>query len=374
MKFKTLIAIFALTGGALAQSTVKDTTNTHGERIDSATERTAFKTALELQFVDNTSDVNKPLSTAQAIADAAVQAFAIQRANHTGTQAQSTITNLETDLAALVTLTTAQTISGIKTHSAALRATNQSPASPTDVTTFATADIRYQRADQTLTTPTYSASAGADKTFITSKSTLATTFFDLVTIHGVFLFANSQGPSLKFAEYNGLSAGNVNNIGAVFIADSHSGSFGSDIGGVKYMTNTVSNRLKLHNSGVNSDGLRYRFTVNFAANAGDTIVMSPSGHTFIVDQTITDATVFTDRSTGGVFVRSITGPYGTAPTGADTSLTVNGGGAITTTFAENSATATSTMPDALIFPSSSGWYIWDGNFSSRGTFKVTYNK
>lgn len=50
--------------------------------------------------VDNTSDANKPVSTAQASADAAIQAFAIQRANHTGSQAQSTITNLVTDLAA----------------------------------------------------------------------------------------------------------------------------------------------------------------------------------------------------------------------------------------------------------------------------------
>jgi hypothetical protein len=44
--------------------------------------------------VDNTSDVNKPVSTLQAAADAAVQAFSIQRANHTGTQAAGTITGL----------------------------------------------------------------------------------------------------------------------------------------------------------------------------------------------------------------------------------------------------------------------------------------
>ncbi len=45
---------------------------------------------------DNTSDVNKPVSTAQATADGVVQAFAIQRANHTGTQAAATITGLAT--------------------------------------------------------------------------------------------------------------------------------------------------------------------------------------------------------------------------------------------------------------------------------------
>lgn len=42
------------------------------------------KTQVGLGNVDNTSDANKPVSTAQAAADAAVQAFAIQRSNHTG--------------------------------------------------------------------------------------------------------------------------------------------------------------------------------------------------------------------------------------------------------------------------------------------------
>lgn len=51
------------------------------------------KTQVGLGNVDNTSDANKPVSTAQAAADAAVQAFAIQRANHTGTQTAATISD-----------------------------------------------------------------------------------------------------------------------------------------------------------------------------------------------------------------------------------------------------------------------------------------
>ena len=69
------------------------------------------KSDVGLSNVDNTSDANKPVSTAQAAADAAVasaassdatskanaaQAAAIQRANHTGTQPASTITGLAT--------------------------------------------------------------------------------------------------------------------------------------------------------------------------------------------------------------------------------------------------------------------------------------
>jgi translation initiation factor 1 (eIF-1/SUI1) len=56
------------------------------------------KSHVGLANVDNTSDANKPVSTAQAAADTAVQAFAIQRANHSGAQAISTITGLQTAL------------------------------------------------------------------------------------------------------------------------------------------------------------------------------------------------------------------------------------------------------------------------------------
>jgi hypothetical protein len=54
------------------------------------------KTMVGLSAVDNTADASKPVSTSQAAADAAVQAYAIQRANHTGTQAVGTITGLAT--------------------------------------------------------------------------------------------------------------------------------------------------------------------------------------------------------------------------------------------------------------------------------------
>jgi hypothetical protein len=54
------------------------------------------KAAVGLGSVDNTADASKPVSTAQAAADAVVQAYAIQRSNHTGTQAATTITGLAT--------------------------------------------------------------------------------------------------------------------------------------------------------------------------------------------------------------------------------------------------------------------------------------
>jgi len=54
------------------------------------------KSQVGLGNVDNTSDADKPVSTAQAAADAAVQAFSIQRANHTGTQPINTISDATT--------------------------------------------------------------------------------------------------------------------------------------------------------------------------------------------------------------------------------------------------------------------------------------
>ena len=52
------------------------------------------KSMVGLGSADNTTDASKPVSTAQAAADTAVQAAAVQRANHTGTQLAATISDL----------------------------------------------------------------------------------------------------------------------------------------------------------------------------------------------------------------------------------------------------------------------------------------
>lgn len=54
---------------------------------------TLVKADVGLSNVDNTSDINKPVSAAQGSADSAVQSFAIQRANHTGTQTSNTVSD-----------------------------------------------------------------------------------------------------------------------------------------------------------------------------------------------------------------------------------------------------------------------------------------
>jgi hypothetical protein len=58
---------------------------------------------LGLGNVNNTSDANKPVSTAQAAADLVVQGYAVQRANHTGLQLAATISDFSTAVDARIT-------------------------------------------------------------------------------------------------------------------------------------------------------------------------------------------------------------------------------------------------------------------------------
>ncbi len=78
--WKELTAITTINHGDL---NLNDGTNPHG----------TTKADVGLGSADNTSDIDKPVSTAQGLADTAVQNFSVQRANHTGTQTSSTISD-----------------------------------------------------------------------------------------------------------------------------------------------------------------------------------------------------------------------------------------------------------------------------------------
>jgi hypothetical protein len=90
---------------------------------------TLAKADVGLGNVDNTSDANKPVSTAQAAADTSVQSFAVQRSNHTGTQTASTISDFAT--------------------AAATAAPVQSVAGRTGAVTLAKADVGLSNVDNT---------------------------------------------------------------------------------------------------------------------------------------------------------------------------------------------------------------------------------
>lgn len=114
------------------------------------------KAILSLGNVDNTSDVNKPVSTAQAAADSAVQAFSIQRNNHTGTQLASTISNF--------------------VASASAAAPVQSVAGRTGVVVLAKTDVGLANVVNLDTSTTVNITDSLNKRFITDtqKAAIAT--------------------------------------------------------------------------------------------------------------------------------------------------------------------------------------------------------
>lgn len=73
-------------------------TETKHDNLPSDNPHNVSASQVGLGNVDNTSDANKPVSTAQANADSAVQSFSINRNNHTGTQLSNTISNFETSI------------------------------------------------------------------------------------------------------------------------------------------------------------------------------------------------------------------------------------------------------------------------------------
>ena len=91
--------------------------------------------------------------------------------------------------------------------------------------------------------------------------------------------------------------------------------------------------------------LQYTFSTPFSCTAGSSVVLSPSGHTFIADETLVSGTV--------VAVRDIM--ISSYPTTSDTSLKVNGGGSITTSYVSNSATNNGTFFQWVIY-----WNTTDG--------------
>jgi hypothetical protein len=393
---------------------------------------TLVKGDVGLGNVDNTSDLAKPISTAtQTALDGKQAAGSYASASHTHNRSQITDfptlgTSSAFDVAASGNASATQVVRGndtrltdartptAHTHSAAAitsgtlsidrldplvsldnvnnnfsvnqtfagtnnTAPNQTAASGSSLMTRDLGDARYPlRSITAAPTATYSSNGGQNITWLTELWQIPAGFFGFNQNN--FLMGNfargkyvirGNSPSLRIAPYTGYTVQNINQCAGTFIDPGvFVSTFSSSSNAVDLLANAVFSRFRLYNSGIPSRGLRYRFSANFAANAGDVIVMSPSGHTFIVDIPITDATVFTNTTTGGVFVQAITSS-GT-PSASDTSLTVNGGAAISTTFAANSASNTSTMPEGILFPSSTGWHIWNRVLGAAGEFSIYY--
>lgn len=279
-----------------------------------------------------------------------------------------------------------QTFAGAQAFSSATRPTSAATtgtlaaADASSLITKGDGDVRFiQKTITSLPTANYTSSSGQNQAWITESWIIPAQTNGLgnsnsvagFAVNGLFVIhASGLGKSLQI--FPALTIG-VSTVIAGAITDG--GVFNSTFcfnvgaGSVDLLANVISSRMKLSSSGVSSRHLRYRFSTNFAANAGDVIVMNTTGHTFVVDTTVTDATVFTNASTGGVTVRAITG--GSAPTTADTSLTVNGGAPITTTYQINSASNTGVHPACILFASSTGIHLLGTTISSNGTYRLT---
>jgi hypothetical protein len=237
-----------------------------------------------------------------------------------------------------------------------------------------------QQSVTALPSPTYSIASGAGRTFVFRDWSIPSQTNGLSNNNSyggefaegsVFIQGSAIGQSIALTGSLGYHStygvqglgGEIHDAGGVANCRFQCGH-----NSVNVIDGVVSSRIVTWCSGASSEKLRYKFGTNFSANAGDTIVMSPSGHTFIVDDTITDATVWTSSSVGGVTVRTITG--GGAPTTSDTSLTVNGGGTVTTTYVSNTASNTGTHPECIIFPSTAGIQLYNKTFGVAGTYSL----
>jgi hypothetical protein len=276
----------------------------------------------------------------------------------------------------------ATTLPSAYAFSSTTRPTSSGTGTPaaTSLITRDDGDVRFiQKTITSLPTANYTSSSGQNQAWITESWIIPAQTNGLgnsnsvagYAVNGLFVIhASGLGKSLQI--FPALTIGVSTSIaGAITDGGVFNSTFCFYVGAgvVDLLANVVSSRMKLSASGVSSRHLRYRFSTNFAANAGDVIVMNTTGHTFVVDTTVTDATVFTNASTGGVTVRATTG--GSAPTTADTSLTVNGGAPITTTYQINSASNTGVHPAAILFASSTGIHLLGTTISSNGTYKLT---
>ena len=214
---------------------------------------------------------------------------------------------------------------------------NQTLTGSTSVMTEGLADARY--GSPTASTPFLSSTDGA------SYIIRSTSNSHLYSCEGYVTFSNTNC-SIKISP-------------AYAAYDLHLRAFGiQDIGNCDWVQ--MSNQTLLFTAylsrasgpspqggtGASSIGaLQYTFSSPFSCAAGDTIVLSPSGHKFTTDAALTSGTI--------VAIRDI--PSSPVPTTSDTSLKVNGGSSITTTYISNTTTGNGTYNSWVIY-----WNTTDG--------------
>lgn len=168
-----------------------------------------LKADVGLSNVDNTSDIDKPVSTAQALADAAVQAYSIQRSNHTGTQSASTITGLATVATSgqfddLLSRPISSTGQFLTSHESAVIALTDGAIINTDASAGNIFTVTLQ-GNRTLAAPTGMGSTRQKIIYIIRQDAIGgrTLSFDPVFNFGVDLLGMSLSSSANATDYIG---------------------------------------------------------------------------------------------------------------------------------------------------------------------------
>ena len=324
-----------LIGGTLSLSSV-GTSGTYGD----ATHTLTISTNAAGQVVSVTSNAINPAGIGADAAGAAAAVAAASIASSGGTGTGITLNGTTTIGSTITGGTNAQSTFSASApvfQGSNITMPNQTLTGATSVMTEGLADARY--GSPTASTPFFSSTDGA------SYIIRSTSNSHLYSCEGYVTFS-TLNCSIKISP-------------AYAATDLHLRAFGiQDIGNCDWvqMTNQTllftaylsraSGPSPQGGTGASSRGaLQYTFSSPFSCAAGDTIVLSPSGHTFTTDAALTSGTI--------VAIRDL--PSSPIPTTSDTSLKVNGGSSITTTYVSNTATGNGTYIPWVIY-----WNTADG--------------
>ena len=266
VKVGTDYTIHGSGSSGLTQSQVDDRVNTIVSGVYAPLNSPTFtgtvagisKSMVGLGNVDNTSDVNKPVSTAQASADSAVQsaaasdattkannaqAFAIQRSNHTGTQTSSTISDFNTSVSGLVNGIYAPLSSpsfiGVPTAPTASSGTNTTQIASTAFVRTEISNLISAAPSALDTLNELSAALGNDPNFAT---TITNNLASKANLSGAIFTGSVSGPSGNFTSLK------VNNVDVSASGHTHTSSditnFNSAVSGLlPTIANSGDNRL-----------------------------------------------------------------------------------------------------------------------------------
>jgi len=278
----------------LTQSQVDDRVNTIVSGVYAPLNSPTFtgtisgisKSMVGLSNVDNTNDVNKPVSTAQATANSGVQAFSIQRSNHTGTQTSSTISDFNTSVSGLVNgiyaPLSSPSFAGVPTAPTASSGTNTTQIASTAFVRTEISNLISAAPSALDTLNELSAALGNDPNFAT---TITNNLASKANLSGATFTGSVSGPSGNFTSLK------VNNVDVSSVGHTHISSnitdFNSSVSGLLPVRNVLGSGF------ISVSAVSGNFTVS-------TTGLQPSGNYSVVghSHTSNDITNFNSSVSG----------------------------------------------------------------------------